>query len=75
MPAQVKRVPPTVRRLVLPGGGSFDLPLPDTGGTIMERDIGPVRGGFLESVPGWAWFVAGAAVGGAVTWLVVRSLR
>ena len=75
MEGKIKNVPPTVRRMVLPGGGSFDLPLPNTGGAIVERDIGPVRGGMLEGVPGWVWFAAGAVVGGTITWLVVRSLR
>lgn len=61
----------STRRLHLPGGGSFDLALPDSGGKFVEH--APA----VLASSGTAWptvlpVLAGALLGGALTWLLLR---
>jgi hypothetical protein len=63
---------PGTRRLLLPGGGSFDLPLPGSSGKFVETTptlSGPEcsnTAGVVVSA------VVGLAVGAGITWLLLR---
>jgi len=59
----------TTRRLTLPGGGSVDIQLDD----VVES--APLAGGSVGASTPWLTIVAGAALGGALTWLLVRLSR
>lgn len=59
--------PPGTTRLYLPGGGSFDLPLPGSGPSFaLAREATP-------SCPIVWPILGGLAVGAVITWLVVRN--
>jgi hypothetical protein len=59
-------------RLFLPDGGSFDLPLPGTGGKLTET-----RGAVLpsEQCSALVPVLLGALLGGIVTWVFVKLVR
>jgi hypothetical protein len=61
------------RRLYLPGGGSFDLPMPGSVGRFVEGP--PLMLSSDPAWPSWAPILAGAFLGGAMTWVLLRFSR
>jgi hypothetical protein len=59
---------PAMRKLYLPGGGSFDLPLPSGISAISGTGPAPAR-----SL--WIPVTVGAAVGGIVAWGIFKLWR
>lgn len=58
------------RRLYLPDGGAFDLQMPS--GRIAAPIQGVVASG---SCPMWVPVLAGVALGGLSTWLLLKLIR
>jgi hypothetical protein len=63
-----------VTRLVLPDGGSFDLPLPGSSAKLVERG-GGVLTSPAECPSALVPVLIGAVLGAGLTWLVVRASR
>lgn len=62
-----------MRRLFLPGGGAFDLPMP-AGARIYVKPAPVVTSG-AEACPSvLVPVLVGAALGGALTWLLVKLI-
>lgn len=60
---------------MLPGGGSFELALPDEGGTFVEEQGPVVPFGASDAWSPAVPVLAGALLGGVLTWLFLRLSR
>jgi hypothetical protein len=65
------------RRLYLPDGSSFDLPLPPGSGQFVENPVSMVTSGATSwpSAPILVPVLGGILLGAVVTWLILRQSR
>lgn len=66
------QAPPGTTRLYLPGGGSFDLPLPGGENKLAVRGVAQAPAPSIVA-PLLIGIALGAVAGGIVTWLVVKG--
>ncbi len=64
---------PGFRRFMLPGGGSFDIPLPGNATTLKSQQLMVTSG--ASTCPVVIPVLAGVLVGAGATWAVCRYLR
>jgi hypothetical protein len=62
----------STRKLYLPGGGTYELPLSDAMGTFRGRDPSMFRGAADGTSSTVYFLVGGAIVGGLLGWLLSR---
>lgn len=66
----------SIRRLSLPGGGTFDLEMPRDGGSFLElSEMADAEMGAFDPFSDLTTVLIGAALGGVLTWIFLRGRR